>query len=210
MKVQILCFAFLVYFGVGKISYAPKAAFILSNYSKTVILYNINHFFLKFMFNNAMYFCDAALYFQHHYSSLQCHMIFRNHSNMLICCSWNISYYKLKKIEHKHLKSCISCSFQDLLFFFLFQNNVKSKWCFGFTGVNKVASERYVSHTCTLNSVWVISLLWVRQWHDFTNVSTSSVQRRKTERSEATCFPPSQKHYNIMHTQTDICKIWVL
>ncbi len=31
-----------------------------------------------------MYFCDAALYFQHHYSSLQCHMIFRNHSNILI------------------------------------------------------------------------------------------------------------------------------
>uniref|UniRef100_A0A8C2AH31 Striatin, calmodulin binding protein n=1 Tax=Cyprinus carpio TaxID=7962 RepID=A0A8C2AH31_CYPCA len=25
------------------------------------------------------------LYFQHHYSSLQCHMIFRNHSNMMIC-----------------------------------------------------------------------------------------------------------------------------
>ncbi len=33
------------------------------------------------------------LNFQHHYSSLQCHMIFRNHSNMLICCSRNISDY---------------------------------------------------------------------------------------------------------------------
>ncbi len=31
--------------------------------------------------------------FQHHYSSLQCHMIFRNHNNMLICCSRNISDY---------------------------------------------------------------------------------------------------------------------
>jgi len=30
---------------------------------------------------------------QHHYSSLQSNMIFRNHSNMLICCSRNISYY---------------------------------------------------------------------------------------------------------------------
>ncbi len=28
--------------------------------------------------------CNLFLYFQHHYSSLQCHMIFRNHNNMLI------------------------------------------------------------------------------------------------------------------------------
>ncbi len=35
----------------------------------------------------------SKLYFQHHYSSLQCHMIFRNHNNMLICCSRNISDY---------------------------------------------------------------------------------------------------------------------
>ncbi len=42
---------------------------------------------------NIIYFCDAQLYFQHHYSSLQCHMIFRNHSNMLIFFSRNISDY---------------------------------------------------------------------------------------------------------------------
>ncbi len=35
----------------------------------------------------------SKLYFQHHYSSLQCHMIFRNHNNILICCSGNISDY---------------------------------------------------------------------------------------------------------------------
>ncbi len=37
------------------------------------------------------------IYFQHYYSSLQCHMILQKsniqHSNMLICCSKNISYY---------------------------------------------------------------------------------------------------------------------
>ncbi len=33
---------------------------------------------------NVIYFCDAQLYFQHHYSSLQCHMIFRNNNNTLI------------------------------------------------------------------------------------------------------------------------------
>ncbi len=43
--------------------------------------------------SNIVYFCDAQLYFQHHYSSLQCHMIFRNHNNILICCSKNISDY---------------------------------------------------------------------------------------------------------------------
>ncbi len=35
----------------------------------------------------------SKLNFQHHYFNLQCHMIFRNHSNMLICCSRNISDY---------------------------------------------------------------------------------------------------------------------
>ncbi len=42
---------------------------------------------------NVIYSCVANLYFQHHYCSLQCHMIFRNHNNMLICCSRNISDY---------------------------------------------------------------------------------------------------------------------
>ncbi len=54
--------------------------------------YNLKHPFSIFIiFENIIYSCDAQLYFQHHYSSLQCHMIFRNHSNMLICCSRNIS-----------------------------------------------------------------------------------------------------------------------
>ncbi len=35
---------------------------------------------------NNIYFRDAQLYFQHHCSSRQCHMIFRNHNNMQICC----------------------------------------------------------------------------------------------------------------------------
>ncbi len=40
------------------------------------------------------------LYFQHHFSSLRCHMIFRNQSNMLIFCSRNISdYYQCWKLN---------------------------------------------------------------------------------------------------------------
>jgi len=44
-----------------------------------------------FLIEHVIYSCDEQLYFQHHYSSLQCHMIFRNHYNILIYCSRNIS-----------------------------------------------------------------------------------------------------------------------
>ena len=61
-----------------------------------------------------MYFCDAQLYFQHHYSSLQCHMIFRNHFNMLICCSRNISYYyQCWKLPNIFEETIIYVIFQD-------------------------------------------------------------------------------------------------
>ncbi len=45
---------------------------------------NILKYFLCEYIVNCIYFCDAQLYFQHHYSSLQCHMIFRNHNNMML------------------------------------------------------------------------------------------------------------------------------
>ncbi len=51
-----------------------KAAFIWSE-----IQYN-SEILLRFKMT---VFCDAQLCFQHHSSSLQCHMIFRNHSNIL-------------------------------------------------------------------------------------------------------------------------------
>ncbi len=40
----------------------------------------------------------SKLNFQLHYASLQCHMIFRNHNNMLICCSINNSDYVFRII----------------------------------------------------------------------------------------------------------------
>ncbi len=39
------------------------------------------------------FFCGVKLNIQHHYSSLQCHMVLRNHCNMLIWCSRTISHY---------------------------------------------------------------------------------------------------------------------
>ncbi len=41
--------------------------------------------------------CDAQLIFQHHYSSLQWHMIFRNHPNTLIYCSRNMYCFQCWK-----------------------------------------------------------------------------------------------------------------
>ncbi len=65
-----------------------------------------------------MYFCDAKLYFQHHYSILQCHMIFRNHYNILICCSRNISdYYQCwKQFNASLLNKSIHFLTPNLLF----------------------------------------------------------------------------------------------
>ncbi len=51
-----------------------------------------NHFLFEYIVKCNL-FLRLNLYFQHHYSSLQCHMIFRNHYNILICCSINIYYY---------------------------------------------------------------------------------------------------------------------
>ncbi len=72
-----------------------KATFIQSKIQSK--LWNIisiwNSCFLCEYLLNCNLFMWSKLYFQHHYSSLQCHMIFRNHSNMLICCSRNISDY---------------------------------------------------------------------------------------------------------------------
>ncbi len=58
-----------------------------------IFLQFLNRCFLCEYLLNCNLFLWSKLYFQHHYSSLQCHMIFRNHNNMLICCSRNISDY---------------------------------------------------------------------------------------------------------------------
>ncbi len=58
---------------------------------KNTILWNIitilNNCFLCEYIIKCNLFLWSKLYFQHHYSSLQCHMIFRNHYHMLIGCS---------------------------------------------------------------------------------------------------------------------------
>jgi len=91
----------------------------------TVILWNIitiktRNFYFD-LCSNVIYSCDAQLYFQHHYSSLQCHMIFRNHANhdIFFRIIWwikspkeqhlfeienmNNSIYEIVLIHHDHL-----------------------------------------------------------------------------------------------------------
>ncbi len=69
---------------------------------------------------NCNLFLWSKLYFQHHYSSLQCHMIFRNHNNMLLkkhsdyyqcwkqlCCTiflWKLWYILFFRI-HRWIES---------------------------------------------------------------------------------------------------------
>ncbi len=82
----------------------------------TLILWNIvttqNNRFLCEYIVKCNLFLWSKLYFQHHYSSLQCHMIFRNHSNMLLCCSRNIINVELLHIS---VETMIHFIFQDSL-----------------------------------------------------------------------------------------------
>ncbi len=67
-----------------------------------------------------MYSCDAQLYFQHHYSSLQCHMILRNHNNMLIYDQE--TFLIIINVENSHAASYF-CGNRDAFYFYKVQNN---------------------------------------------------------------------------------------
>ncbi len=71
---------------------SPRLHLLDQKYSKNFknIITILKQLFLCEYMLNCHLFLWSKLYFQHHYSSLQCHMIFRNHSNMLICCSRDI------------------------------------------------------------------------------------------------------------------------
>ncbi len=97
----------------------PKAAFyLIKNTGKIVnIIVILNSCFLCEYLLKYNLFLWSKLYYQHHYCSLQCHMIFRNHSNMLICCSRNISdYYQCLETVVLHnisVETVIQLIFQD-------------------------------------------------------------------------------------------------
>ncbi len=69
-------------------------------WSKTVFKKNCYNFKCDYVLN-----CNLFLCFQHHYSSLQCHMIFRNHNNMLIIINvvphntlfWYIVFFRIHR-----------------------------------------------------------------------------------------------------------------
>ncbi len=79
-----------------KLSHTMLHLFYYKYSKKKVILWNIFRmwsrcFLCEYLLKYNL-FMWSKLYFHHHYSSLQCHMIFRNH-NMLIYCSRNVSDY---------------------------------------------------------------------------------------------------------------------
>ncbi len=67
-------------------SYTDKIS-ILGIYMHKKVQYNSKASNNRFLFEYMLQCNDTKLYFQHHSSSLQCHMIFRNHSDTLIYCS---------------------------------------------------------------------------------------------------------------------------
>jgi len=68
-----------------RIFFSPGLYLFSQKYSKnsTILKY---YYHLKYLFSMliSVKLSFISVYFQHHYSSLQCHMIFRNHNNMLI------------------------------------------------------------------------------------------------------------------------------
>ncbi len=70
----------------GCIFFSPRLHLFDHKYSNIVKYYNnLKQLFSMWIsVNKCNLFLWSKLYFQHHYSSLQCHMIFRNHNNMLI------------------------------------------------------------------------------------------------------------------------------
>ncbi len=58
----------------------------------------------------------SKLYFQHHYSSLQCHMIFRNHANMLLKKPfWLLSMLRTVVLLPVFVETVIHFFFQNAL-----------------------------------------------------------------------------------------------
>ncbi len=114
--------------------------YLIKNTVKTVILCNIitiekNRFLSEHMLKCNL-FLWSNLYFQHHYSSLQCHMILRNHYNILICCSRNI-YYIMIIIINVALYFCGNHDWFYVSWFFESNaqknsNNLKPKPCVTF------------------------------------------------------------------------------
>ncbi len=98
------------------------------NTVKTVILWNIIIFkiivFYVNILSNVIYFGDAKLNFQHHWSSLQCHMIFRNvllKKHYILSCSKQLCSFIfcnalfLMKIKFKRTAFIISKIFCNII-----------------------------------------------------------------------------------------------
>ncbi len=88
-------------------------AYLIKNTVKIVkYYYNLSVLYEYVLSCNV--FCDTQLYFQHLYSSLQCHMIFRNHHNMLLKKHfWLSSMLNTVVLHNIFVETLINCIFQD-------------------------------------------------------------------------------------------------
>ncbi len=104
-------------------------------YSKTFVsLYNkqtqINKYnsFLCEHIVNCNLFLWSKLYFQHHYSSLQCHMIFRNHFNMIKKLFWLSSMLKTSVLLNSIYLTCIASLLNNSINLYKKRTNLIDKW----------------------------------------------------------------------------------
>ncbi len=126
--------------------------YLIENTVKTVkYYYNLKSLFLCEYLLNCNLFLWSKLNFQHHYSSLQCHMIFRNNSNMLICCSRNISDY------YQMLKTVMLNIFVDFFFFPRFFDNRNFlqivKIIYNISGFDYFLARFFL--VCSKSKVWI-------------------------------------------------------
>jgi len=114
--------------------------------------------------------CNLFLYFQHHYSSLQCHMIFRNHNNMLLEKHfWLLSMLNLcifLEINAKALKSnFFSPNYGSL---FLKWNKTISQ----FLKWNKTISQFWLYINSDFISILTLFQFWFYISSDFISILT--------------------------------------
>ncbi len=95
--------------------------YLIKNTIKTVILWNIITMYNKCFLCEYIVKCNLFLWCKAEFSSLQCHMIFRNHSNMLICCSKNISLY------YQCWKQLCCFVFLWKMIYFIFQHSLMNR-----------------------------------------------------------------------------------
>ncbi len=106
-------------FGVGIFVYFWKSLFcaprlhLFDTVKIVTFYYNLKPLFSMWIYIKYNVFIWSKLYFQHHYSSLQCLMIFRNQNHILKKHFWLLSMLKIDVLLNIFVETVILLIFQD-------------------------------------------------------------------------------------------------